>query len=94
VPASASLRIDPLADIGWTILQLDTLRFAACKELQGISIDQRYVLQIEREALTDCFQAEEALQLGNILNLYATTQGKDHAPVGRPLDSHHGFLVT
>jgi len=54
---SAPFGINPLADIGWTILQLDTFHFAVREELQGFAIHQRYVLQIERDALVDYFQA-------------------------------------
>src|SRR2546430_1520746 len=91
---SVSFCSDPLADIGWTIFQLDALRFTARQELHGIAIDQCYVLQIERHALTGRFQTKKPLQLGNVLDLDSTAQRKDHSGIGRPLNSQHGFLVT
>ena len=91
-PVSASLLLDPLADICRTILQLYAPSFAARKVLHCISIDKRYVLQIKNQMAIACFQREDPVQLLHVFRLDATAEGKDHLPVRRPLDSQHGVF--
>jgi hypothetical protein len=80
--------------IGWITLQLDALRFAARQKLHSVTIDQRYVLQFERDVLTDCFQTRKPLRLCNVLGVDSTTQCKGHSPVRRALNSQDGLLVA
>src|SRR5262245_40563733 len=67
-------RCNPLADVAWTIFQLDTRRFQERQEFHGIAVDKRDVLQIERDLLTDGFHTKDPLQLGKVLGLKSTTQ--------------------
>jgi hypothetical protein len=87
--SSISFGGNPLADIGWTICQLDTFGFAARQEFHGITVDQCYVLQIEHDVLPSRFQTKEPLQLQNVLGLDSATQRKNHCVVTRPLDPKH-----
>jgi hypothetical protein len=73
---------------------LDTRRFAVHQKPQGAAIDQSHILHFQHDALTTSFQTEKALQLGNVRKLDVTTQRKDYARVGRPLNPQHRFLIT
>jgi len=75
------LSINPFADIGRTILELDAIRFAARQKLHCISNYERYVLQIQDQVAIDPFQSEESLQLRNVVHLDSTTYGEDGASV-------------
>jgi len=69
-----SFRIDPFANVGWTVFQPDAISFTIRQKLHGIAIDQSYIMQIERYGLAGRFQTEKPLQLHNVLDLDATTQ--------------------
>src|ERR1700719_1793800 len=73
--------LNPFADVGRTILQLDLARFAACKKSNCFPIHKSYLFQVKRQVRGVCFGIEKRLQFRQILFLYPTAEIEDHQPI-------------
>src|ERR1700693_4032083 len=72
--------LNPFADVGRTILQLDLARFAACKKSNCFPIHKSYLFQVKRQVCGICFCIEKRLQFRQILFLYPTLRSKITSP--------------
>jgi hypothetical protein len=86
---SASFSLNPLANIEWTILQLDAIRFAMRQELHSFSIYKRDVSQIQYQIAVGQLQTEQPLQLSNVFDLDSAAESKDDLSVCRSFDLQH-----
>src|SRR6266853_4809987 len=89
VGPSVLLPQDPLADECRAILELDAVRFAALKKADGVLIHQRQVFQIQDDAATARFCADQRFQLGYVFCPHSTAQLKPHPSVRCPRDLQH-----
>jgi hypothetical protein len=74
--------LNPLPNVGRTVLQLDAARLAMREELHSLSIDKGDVRQIQGQIAIGQLQGKQALQLCNVLDLDSTAQRKDDSSVG------------
>jgi hypothetical protein len=86
---SASFSLYPLANIEWTILQLDAVHFTLRQELHSFSIYKRNVSQIQYQIAVGQFQIEQPLQLSNVFDLDSAAESKDDLSVCRSFDLQH-----
>jgi hypothetical protein len=78
---------DPLADVWIAVCESDTGRFAPGKKIDAISTRQGHVFEIEVNAATFSFRADECFQFANVLLVDLSAQGEDHVPVRYPSNS-------
>src|SRR5260370_40471837 len=69
---------DPLADVSWTILELDTFRFTSLKKPDRIPIHQGQVFQIQNYFTITSFGSEKCFHLGHLLSAPSTRKSVDH----------------
>src|SRR5271155_2832626 len=81
-PALAvSLSFNPFTYIGRTAFQLNSVGFATRQKPYGVTIQQRYVLQVQSQAAPLVFQIEQSLQLRHVLRLNSAAECKHHFSV-------------
>ncbi len=73
--------VDPLSDIGRTILEHYAIRLAAGKKLNGVLVDERHVPQIQNQLFPRCLRDKELLQLLDVLFLNSPTKSEDDSTV-------------
>src|SRR5262249_33858632 len=74
---SRDFRVDPLANISRTVLQLNVVHFTARQEWNGTAIDQRHVFKVERDLLARCLRIQEPFEFFNMLHLNSAAQRED-----------------
>src|SRR6266481_8735930 len=77
----ASFSPDPLADVSWTILELDAGRFTPLKKPDCVTIDQGQVFQIQNNLPGGGFRPQKRFHLGNLLFIQSTGKPEDHLSV-------------
>jgi hypothetical protein len=90
-PASVPLSLNPLPDIRWTIFELDPIGFTARQKFNRSPINERYVLQAQRQVPIRrlSFQRQKPPQLCQIFHFNPAAQDEDNFRVSRPLDFQH-----
>jgi len=84
---SRSLSRDPLANVGIAIRQRNANRFALSEKSDAVLAGQSHILQVEHDATTFRFRADERLQLGNMVAVDPAAQCKDHLAVRLSVNS-------
>src|SRR5260370_18757415 len=69
---------DPLADVSWTILVLDTFRFTSLKKPDRVPIHQGQVFQIQNYFTITSFVSENCFHLVDLLCVHSTRKREDH----------------
>jgi hypothetical protein len=69
---------NPFTNIGRAIIELNSVSFATHQKLYGVTIQKRYVFQVQGEPVALAFQIEQSLQLSDVLGLDPAAEGKDH----------------
>src|ERR1700747_2019007 len=69
---SSPFSLDPLADVCRTILELDASRFAAPEETDNLLIHEPEIFQVQDDAPTARFGADQRLQLAYVFGGHAT----------------------
>jgi hypothetical protein len=77
----ASFSPDPLADVSWTILELDASRFTPLKKPDCVTIDQGQVFQIQDNLPSGSFGPQKRFHLGNLLFIQSTGKPEGHLSV-------------
>ena len=73
---------NPFTNIGRAIIELNSIGFATGQKLYGVTIQKRYVFQVQGEVVALAFQIEQSLQLSDVLGLDTAAEGKDDFAVG------------
>jgi hypothetical protein len=73
-PSSTFYPLDPLSDIGGTILELDAVGLAAGEKFHRVLVDECHVPQIQNQLPPRCFQGEKFLQSLDILCFDSATE--------------------
>ena len=80
-PGPAFFLIDPISNIERTTVQLDPPRFAVDEKCHGVLVDERHVAQIEHHRLPRPLNAEQLLELLEILCLQPPAESEHHLTV-------------
>ena len=86
-----SFSFNPFTNVCRTVFQLNSVGFATRQKLYGVTIQERYVFQVQGELAIVAFQIEQSLQLPNILGLDSAAERKDNFAVRRSLDFQHDY---
>src|ERR1700746_774421 len=86
---SSPFSLDPLADVRRTILELDAVTFAGPKKTDNLLIHEPEIFQVQDDAPTARFGADQRFQLAYVFCAHSTAHLKDHLSVRRPLDLEH-----
>jgi hypothetical protein len=81
-PGSTVYPLDPLSNIGRTILELDAIRLAIGQKVNRILVDECHVPQIQNQLLPRCFQGEQFSQFLDILCFDSATEREDDSAIG------------
>jgi hypothetical protein len=73
--------LNPLPYIGRTILELDAIGFAMPKKIDHVLIHEGHVTQVQEDALSARFPAEQRFQLSYVFCFNSTAQPKDYFSV-------------
>jgi hypothetical protein len=90
----ASFSPDPLADVSWTILELDAGRFTPLKKPDCVTIYQGQVLQIQNNLPSGSFGSQKRFHLGNVLFIQLTGKPEDHLSVSMTSESSASVLSS
>jgi hypothetical protein len=80
---------NPFTNIGRTVFELNSIGFATRQKLYGVTIQERYVLQVQSQQLTRDFQTEESLQFRDVLGLDSAAERKNNFVICGSLDLQH-----
>jgi hypothetical protein len=80
---------DPLADVCWTILELNVVGFAASQKTDSVLIHQGKISKVQNDAATIRFRTEQRFQFGLVFSVHSATHCKDHFAVRCPRDLEH-----
>jgi hypothetical protein len=84
---------NPFTNIGRTIFELNSIGFATGQKLYGVTIQERYVFQIQSQVVALTFQIEQSLQFCDVLGLDSAAERKDNFAVCRSLDFQHAYFA-
>jgi hypothetical protein len=82
---------NPFTNIGRAVTELNSIGFATRQKLYGITIQERYVFQVQNQQGTSNFQAEEALQFRDVFRLNSAAECEDNLVSCRSLDFQHDY---
>jgi hypothetical protein len=68
---------------------LNSIGFATRQKLYGVTIQERYVLQVQSQQLTRDFQIEESLQFRDVFRLDSAAKCKNNFVICGSLDLQH-----
>jgi hypothetical protein len=68
---------------------LNSIGFATRQKLYGVTIQERYVLQVQSQQVTRDFQIEESLQLRDVFGLDSAAKRKNNFVICGSLDLQH-----
>jgi hypothetical protein len=91
--ASLPFSVEPLTDVRRTIPELDTTLLTAPQKADDFLIHQSQVLQVQNNAGSARFGAEQRLQLAEVSSFHSTAQAKDHLSVRGSGDLQHPTLT-
>jgi len=80
---------NPFANIGRTVFELNSIGFATRQKLYGVTIQERYVLQVQSQQIARDFQIEESLQFRDVFRLDSAAKCKNNFAVCGSLDLQH-----
>ena len=80
-PGSTFYPLDPLSDIGGTILELDAVGLAAGGKFHRVMVDECHIPQIQHHVLPRFLQGEQLLQLLDIFYFNSATERKTTLPL-------------
>jgi len=81
-PGSTFYPLDPLSDIGGTILELDAVGLAAGEKFHRVLVDECHIPQIQHHVLPRFLQGEQLLQLLEIFYFNSATEREDDSAIG------------
>ena len=81
-PGSTFYPLDPLSDIGRTILEFDTVGLAAREKFHRALVDECHVPQIQHQVLPRCFQGQQFSQCLDIFCFNSATEREDDSAIG------------
>ncbi len=77
-PGSTFYPLNPLSDIGRTILPLDAIGLAVGEKFHGALVDERHVPQIQHQVLLPgCLQVEQLSEILDIFCFNSATERED-----------------
>ena len=74
--------LDPLSDIGGTILELDAVGLAAGEKFHRVLVDEGHVPQIQNQRLPRCLQGEQVSEPLDIFCFNSATEREDDPAIG------------
>jgi hypothetical protein len=81
-PGSTVYPLDPLSNIGRTILELDAIRLATGQKVNRILVDECHVPQIQNQLLPRCFHGEQFSQFLDILCFDSANEREHDSAIG------------
>jgi hypothetical protein len=80
-PGSTFYPLDPLSDIGRTILEFDAIGLAAGEKFHCALVDKYHVPQIKHQVLPRCLLGEQLSELLDIFCFNTATEREDDSTV-------------
>jgi hypothetical protein len=74
--------LDPLSNIGRTILEFDAIGLAAGEKFHRALVDECHVPQIQYQVLPRCLQGEQSSELLDIFCFNSATEREDDSAIG------------
>jgi hypothetical protein len=81
-PGSTFYPLDPLSDIGGTILELDAVDLAAGEKFHRVMVDECYIPQIQHHILPRFLQGEQLSELLDIFCFNSATEREHDSAIG------------
>jgi hypothetical protein len=81
-PGSTFYPLDPLSDIGGTILELDAVGLPAGEKFHRVRVNECHILQIQHHVLLRCLQGEQMSELLDMFCFNSATEREDDPAIG------------
>ena len=82
--------IDPPSHVQRAVLKLDSIRLAAEEKLDGVSVDERDVPQIQNQLLPRSFDGEQLLKLLDVFSCFdPAAEREQNLTISCSLSSQH-----
>jgi hypothetical protein len=82
---------NPFTNIGRAVFELNSIGFATRQKLYGVTIQERYVFQVQSQQVIRDFQTKDSLQFREVVGLDSATKCEDNFAVCRALDFQHDY---